>query len=90
VLSLRARAPIIPVFVIRELPWRFRFYIEQAIWPPQGPAADDRVLQLTQTYATIMERYLRRFPSQWLMFHPLFGEPRARSGQAGDTTHHAG
>lgn len=34
----------------------------------------DQVLQLTQAYVKVIERYIQRFPSQWLMFQPLFDE----------------
>jgi KDO2-lipid IV(A) lauroyltransferase len=36
-LSLRARAPVVPVFLIREGPWAFRLCVEPPIWPSQQP-----------------------------------------------------
>jgi len=75
ILSLRTHAPVVPVFLIREGLWRFRLYIEPPIWPPERPYTEATVLALTQTYVTVIERYIRRFPSQWLMFQPLLGEP---------------
>lgn len=74
ILSLRTGAPVVPVFFIREGPWRFRFYMEPPMWPPQGPRAHGQVQHFTQRYATILERYIRQFPSQWLMFRPVFGQ----------------
>jgi KDO2-lipid IV(A) lauroyltransferase len=92
ILSLRTGAPVIPVFLIREEPGRFRFYVEPPIWPPsaaeprgpargsQGQRVDTHVHQLTQAYVTVIERYVRRFPSQWLMFQPVFDDPTPCGG----------
>lgn len=71
-LCLRSRAPIVPTFLVREGAWKFRLCFEPPIWPkPRGDGAIFQ--QLTQQYATTLERYLTRFPSQWLLFRPLAG-----------------
>ena len=70
-LSLRSLAPAVPTFVIREGAWKFRLCFEPPVWP-QPRQGDPAVLQrLTQRYASILERYLTRFPSQWLLLEPL-------------------
>jgi len=71
VLSLRSQAPVLPVFVIREGPWRFRVHIEPPIMPPRATGNAERVRILTQQYLAVLERWIRRFPTQWLMFRPL-------------------
>ncbi len=70
VVSLRSGAPVVPSFLIREGRWTFRLLCEPAIWPSRqgGPEAISR---LTRQYAQVMERYVQRFPTQWLMFQPL-------------------
>ncbi len=75
-LSLRTGAPVIPVLMIREAPGHFRMFVEAPILPNrQLPASASNpaalVRQLTQTYTDTIERYIRRFPTQWLMFAPL-------------------
>lgn len=67
-LSLRADVPVVPVFLIREGHWRFRLYIEPPIWPRHGERPTGAIARLTQAYAAVIERYLTRFPEQWLMF----------------------
>jgi|GEM_PF-747559 len=67
VLSLRTGAPALPVFFIREGPWRFRFHVEPPIWPKAG----DTVESLTQRYTEILERAIRRWPTQWMRFRPF-------------------
>ena len=67
ILSLRSRSPVVPVFFLREGPWSFRFCFEPPIWPEPG-RHDARAL--TTRYLEVIERYIRRCPSQWLMFRP--------------------
>ena len=72
-LSLRSQAPVVPTFLIREGRWKFRLCFEPAIWPdPQG-AEEPSIRRMTQRYARVLERYIQRFPEQWLMFHPIAG-----------------
>ncbi len=70
VLSLRAQAPIVPTFLIREGRGAFRLCIEPPLWPGRA-AGVSAVGALTQRYAGILERYLTRYPEQWLMFRPI-------------------
>jgi len=71
-LSLRTGAPAIPIFLIREGPWRFRFHTQPPIWPSSVSGAD-RIRTLTQQYALAIERVVRLAPTQWLLFRPLVG-----------------
>jgi len=72
-LSLRTGAPTIPVVLIRQGPWRFRFYTEPPIWPPEGSSSRlaERLQELTQRYARSLERAIGLDPTQWLMFRPF-------------------
>ena len=72
-LSLRSSAPMVPTFLIREGPWKFRLCFEPPVWPEAHGHGPSAVQRLTQAYASVLERYLRRFPSQWLLFQPLAG-----------------
>jgi KDO2-lipid IV(A) lauroyltransferase len=72
ILSLRSGVPAIPIFLIREGPWKFRLCVEPPMWPTTGGGHRERAIhQLTQAFAQILERYLRHFPDQWLMFQPV-------------------
>ena len=71
ILSLRAGVPVIPAFLIREGVWRFRLYVEPAMWPKGQEREEAAVQHLTQRYAAVIERYVTRFPAQWLMFKPV-------------------
>jgi len=73
-LSLRTGVPVVPVFLTRERPWRFRLAVEPPIAPTMSRAAEPEkadVQALTERYRDVMARYIRQFPSQWLMLQPL-------------------
>ena len=76
ILSLRTGVPAVPVFVVREGPWRLRFFVEEPIWPPQGRWTAHQVQELTQRYTRSLERHVQRFPTQWMMFRPRFEPAR--------------
>lgn len=71
VLSLRSQAPIVPTFLIREGPWKFRLCVGSPIWPRTRAIQHGSVGALIHAYATVLERYLKQFPDQWLMFQPV-------------------
>jgi hypothetical protein len=70
VLSARGNAPIVPFFVRREAPGRFRILFGTPIIVTDGsPAAQ---LRATQETATAMENLMRTEPLQWNCFKPLW------------------
>lgn len=76
-MSLRSRAPMVPMFLIREARTRFRVVMDAPIWP--GPEAGDQaVLTLVQSYAESLERLVRRAPTQWLLFDAVDAKPLPR------------
>ena len=70
-LSLRGCVPILPTFLIREGAWKFRLCFEPPLWPPSRQPIDTSLRTLVQGYAGALERYVKRFPSQWLLFQPI-------------------
>lgn len=72
VLSLRSRAPIVPVILVREGNWQFRLICMQALWPEAGKPERQSVEALVCAYAAILEAMIKRYARQWLMFEPLF------------------
>jgi Kdo2-lipid IVA lauroyltransferase/acyltransferase len=69
VLALRFRCPVLPSFVLREGPARFRVVIEPPLpLPDSGDRAAD-VAQLTQAANDALERRIRAWPAGWLWLH---------------------
>ena len=78
VLSARGNAPIVPFFVRRDAPGKFRILFGVPITVADGsPAAQ---LRATQETATAMEGLMRTEPLQWNCFKPLW--PGAAEQQA--------
>ena len=70
-LSLRSQAPMLPIFLIREGVWKFRLCIEPPMYPQRSSRKADAMHALIQAYASTLERYIQRYPEQWLLFHPV-------------------
>lgn len=71
VLSLRSGAPIVPAFLLREGPWRFRLAIEPPIRLEPGPHMPADADALTRRCAAALEQRVLRHADQWLMFGPV-------------------
>ncbi len=77
-LALRLRCPVIPGYVERTGPARFRLICEQPLdLPDTGDRAAD-VASLTQTVNDTLERWIRAKPESWLWLHRRW--PKASSG----------
>ena len=70
-LSIRSGAPVVPLFLIREGIWRFRLHVEPPIWPSTTHASAEAIAELAQAYTTVIERYIKQFAAQWLLFQRL-------------------
>lgn len=68
VLSLRTGAPIVPSFMIRTPKDKFDFIYEE----PIDPANFRNVEDVTRRIISILERYIREYPSQWFLFYKIW------------------
>ncbi len=84
-LAIAAGAPILPSFVLRESPGKYRVVFEEPIRPP-GDARGSRseaVEDLVRRTLEVVERYLRAHPDQYFSPSPILGETEpARAGVA--------
>lgn len=74
---------IVPIFSIRRPDGRINLFIEPPITPAddvEEPAASAptigtrRVDPLLRKLSLVIQKYVRAYPEQWLMFHPAFCE----------------
>ena len=82
-LALRTGAAVIPLFAVRESGDRYRITYEPAVpVRPTGDRAVD-VARLTADCTAIVERWVRRYPEQWLWMHRRWktSPPEATVGQ---------
>jgi KDO2-lipid IV(A) lauroyltransferase len=69
-LALRTEASVLPVFA----PWdrerrRFLLKIEEPLSVARSGNHEDDVRRLTQLFTGVVEKYVRRYPDQWLWIH---------------------
>jgi len=70
--SLRTGAPILPAFLVRENNGTYRFICEPPLESPQGLSREETVRHLTESALNAMTRYIRKYPTQWYMFHEFW------------------
>ncbi|MDI6789035.1 MAG: lysophospholipid acyltransferase family protein, partial [Planctomycetota bacterium] len=66
VLSQRYNIPVVPGFIIRQNNGRHKIIFEEKI----EPCEKDKSPQFyTQLYTDVIERYVRKYPEQWIWMH---------------------
>jgi phosphatidylinositol dimannoside acyltransferase len=70
-LAMATGAPIVPVFSIRTKRGKIRIFVEPAI---NVAAGDDGFHIALGQIAAVLEKYISRYPEQWLMVQPAFCE----------------
>ncbi len=68
-LSLSTGAPILPVFVARVEGALHELIIEEPLRIPDQGTKKERIEAGVAAYMEVLEKYVRRFPTQWLWFH---------------------
>ncbi len=74
VFSLRTGAPIIPTFMIRQKFNRFKFVFEKPISYQPTDNEENDVKTLINSYISIIEQYIRKYPDQWYVFRNIWNE----------------
>lgn len=69
-LALATGAPVVPTFCVREADGRIRLFIEPPIWLHDEASFESGL----DAIRAALEKYLRRFPDQWLMIHRAWCE----------------
>jgi len=76
-LSLRAGAPVVPVFAYPLPEGRYRWVASPPIVPPETfEDEEEAVRSLTLQYLEVTEREIRAHPEMWLWMHRRWGESR--------------
>ena len=81
------RAPLVPVFMVREGARGLRVMLEEPIYVEHTRDRDSDLLEATTRAVNIYESYVRRYPYQWFNFHDFWATPeptQAEDLEAGD------
>ncbi|MBI4313571.1 MAG: lysophospholipid acyltransferase family protein [Candidatus Omnitrophica bacterium] len=66
--SLRTGAPVIPTFLIRAAGGKFQMIFEKPIEPIATGDEERDIESMTRTILSVLEQYVRRYPTQWYLF----------------------
>jgi KDO2-lipid IV(A) lauroyltransferase len=93
-LSRLTGAPILPIISTRTTDGKVDLHVEPPISPAMTEGGDDAstgngsgadVDPMLTRLAAVLEKYVRTYPEQWLMFHPAFSEDRESSNPKSQT-----
>jgi len=71
-LAMRAGAAIIPIFNIRRPDGRYDVFVEQPI--EIAPVKKKASVSDMERVVSIMEKYIRRYPDQWVVLNRIWGD----------------
>jgi KDO2-lipid IV(A) lauroyltransferase len=69
-LALATGAAILPAFAVwEEAKNKYVVYLEPEVTYDPNDTSDDAIRDLTQRITNIVEKYVRKYPEQWLWIH---------------------
>jgi Kdo2-lipid IVA lauroyltransferase/acyltransferase len=76
-LSLRTDSVIIPVFFLRVGLYNYKFIFDKPIETNKTDFKDDEeaVRKITEQLVAVMEKYIKQYPEQWLLFRNFWETP---------------
>ncbi|MDD5422684.1 MAG: lysophospholipid acyltransferase family protein [Candidatus Omnitrophota bacterium] len=72
VFSYRIGSAIVPTFMLREDDDTFRFVFDKPIYPNTDGDERAETISLTKKIVSVMEDYVRRYPTQWYVFKDIW------------------
>jgi len=75
--SVKLGSPIVPTFFIRDNRFNYKLIFDKPIEMngSTGLEKDEAIKGMTQKIIPIMEKYIREYPYQWLMFRRFWETP---------------
>jgi KDO2-lipid IV(A) lauroyltransferase len=71
-IALKANVPIFANFVVRMEENKFINYVEEIKYQNFTGSKEEKVHMINQTYMSILEKYIRKFPEQWFWMHNIW------------------
>ena len=68
----RLGSALVPVFMIREADDTFHFIMEEPVVAKEGIGEEEAIRELTARYLKILEKHIKRYPTQWYMFREFW------------------
>lgn len=70
--SYRIGSAILPTFMIRQPDDTFTLFMEEPILPDPSETEDAAIVNLTKKYLSVIESYIRAYPTQWHVFRNIW------------------
>lgn len=74
VFGARLDVEIVPTFMVREKDDTFRLIFEPSLKKSSASAEDDKVDDIMKEYLSVIERYIKMYPTQWYMFRRAWNQ----------------
>ncbi|MFC1624125.1 lysophospholipid acyltransferase family protein [Candidatus Omnitrophota bacterium] len=77
-LSFKTNSPIVPLFFIRVDRFNYKFIFDDPIEVKEAPGieADEIAKSISKKFIPVMEKYIRQYPEQWLVFREFWDAPK--------------
>lgn len=69
VLAIRTNAPVIVCIIARQKDFSYTAFVEVIDTSELEGSDDDKIIEINQRYSSILEKYIRIYPEQWLWMH---------------------
>lgn len=76
-LSIKTGASVVPVFFVRDKRFTYKLIFDEPIEIMETPGVknEDLIKKATEHFVVIMEKYIRAYPDQWLLFRKFWEAP---------------
>jgi lauroyl/myristoyl acyltransferase len=71
-IALRANATVIPAFILRQSPGRYRAFVQEPIKPVPGDSLRHQMVRMQNIYRGHLESFLKSYPEQWGNLQPYW------------------
>jgi len=68
-IAMAAKTKIVPIFVVRKKDNTHKLVVEEAIDVTSGGRTEEEVKRYTQMWTSLLEKYVRKYPEQWVWLH---------------------
>jgi Kdo2-lipid IVA lauroyltransferase/acyltransferase len=75
-IAVRAKAAVVPAFIVRDKPGQYRLITHEPIVAPEGVSFRKQMETMQDVYVAHLERYLQTYPTQWGVLQPFWARQR--------------
>ena len=72
--SYRLGSAVVPTLIVRQPDDTFRMVFEEPIYADRSKPEDEAVLEIANKCASIIEGYVKKYPTQWYIFKDMWSK----------------